>query len=85
VTRRRNPPPRGPIRPQRPGKEREQLESDLRIARANRKAASQEKQRLRRREWDEEVVDTDAEPEQFQYGEPADEEPESTEDESSQG
>jgi hypothetical protein len=34
-----------------------------------RKADNQQKQRLRRREWDEDVVDAEVEPEKFTYGE----------------
>ena len=67
MTRRRNPPPRNPSRPTRPSKDKD-LDSDLRTAKVARKADSQQKQRLRRREFDEEIID-DTEPERFQYGE----------------
>ena len=50
MTRRRNPPPRQPLRPQR-SKEKE-IDNDLRLARASRKAESTQKQQLRRQQWD---------------------------------
>lgn len=69
MTRRRNPPPRNPSRPLRgPSKDKDQVDSDLRTAKVARKADSQQKQRLRRLEFDEEVID-DTEPERFTYGE----------------
>lgn len=53
MTRRRNPPPRRPQGPSRPGKDKEQtVDNELRLARAVRKAESLQKQRLRRGEWD---------------------------------
>jgi hypothetical protein len=54
MTRRRNPPPRRPLGPGRPsGKEKEQnVDNELRLARAVRKAESLQKQRLRRGDWD---------------------------------
>ena len=79
MTRRRNPPPR---RPQRPTKDKDQVDSDLRVARANRKAESQQKQKLRRLEWDEdaeEVLGDDGDEEDLLFGEPGDEEPEEEE------
>ena len=67
MTRRRNPPPRTG-RPLRPGKDKEQLDTDLRNAKVARKAESQQKNRLRRHEWDDEVEDANPEPEEFKYG-----------------
>jgi hypothetical protein len=58
MTRRRNPPPR-PVRPNRSKKDQEQLDNDLRMARQNRKAEHQQKQMLRRLEWDSEGEDLD--------------------------
>jgi hypothetical protein len=56
MTRRRNPPPR-PLRPNRSKKDQEQLDNDLRVARANRRAENHQKQMLRRREWDQDGAD----------------------------
>jgi hypothetical protein len=61
MTARRVTPPRRPTRPQRPTKEKD-IESDLRQARASRRAEAQQKQRLRRQEWDNEVEDVESEP-----------------------
>lgn len=66
MTRRRNPPPRRSTSGGRtPGKDKEQVENELRIARAARKAESQTKQQLRRWDWEaaedeEESLDDDA-------------------------
>jgi len=54
MTRRRNPPPRT-VRPKK--KDQEQLDNDLRVARQNRKAEIQQKQMLRRLQWDQEGDD----------------------------
>lgn len=61
MTRRRNPPPRQPLRPQR-SKEKE-IDNDLRLARATRKAESMQKQQLRRQQWDNDYDDIEADPE----------------------
>ncbi len=64
MTRRRNSPSRRPLGTGRPSKDREAIESELRAARANRKADHQQKQALRRREWDDDRPaedETDAE------------------------
>jgi len=85
VTRRRNPPPRRPIRP---AKDKDQVDSDLRAARANRKAESVQKQKLRRLEWDEDAegfVGEETEEEDRPFGDPGDEEQEEDEDESARG
>jgi hypothetical protein len=72
VTRRRNPPPRNPLRPQRSSKDKDQLDSELRMARANRRAENLQKQKLRRLDWDPEAEDSNLEP--------GDLDPETTED-----
>lgn len=64
MTRRRNPPPRNPQRPQRSSKDFDQLDSELRMARANRRADSLQKQKLRRLEWDD---DSELEPEDMNF------------------
>jgi hypothetical protein len=53
MTARRVPPSRGPARPLRPNREKD-IESDLRQARASRRADAQQKNRLRRQDWDDE-------------------------------
>jgi hypothetical protein len=60
MTRRRNPPPRQPLRPQR-SKEQE-IDNDLRLARATRKAESMQKQQLRRQQWDNDYDDVEVDP-----------------------
>ncbi len=84
MTRRRNPPPR---RPQRPTKDKDQVDSDLRMARANRKAESLQQQKLRRLEWDEEAEPSGetAEDEEPLFGGPGNEEQEEDEDEAGRG
>lgn len=72
MTRRRNPPPR-PQRPNRPNKEKDTLDNDLRLARATRKAESQQKQQLRRREWNSELDGPEEEFDFFELGEDAEE------------
>lgn len=59
MTARRVPPFRGPARPNKP-KEKD-VDSELRHARASRKADAQQKNRLRRHDWvDEDEVEVDA-------------------------
>ncbi len=60
MTRRRNPPPRTPLRPQR-SKEKE-IDNDLRLARATRKAESMQKQQLRRQQWDNDYEEVGGDP-----------------------
>lgn len=71
MTRRRNPPPRRPLRPT---KDKDQVDSDLRMARANRKAESLQKQQLRRLEWDEDAEIQNEADEEPPFGGPGDEE-----------
>lgn len=86
MTRRRNPPPRRPLRPT---KDKDQLDSELRMARANRKSDSLQKQKLRRLEWDEDAENPgeDDLEEAPLFGEPTDEaqDEEEEEDESGRG
>ena len=58
MTRRRSTPPGRPTRPQRPTKEKD-IDNDLRLARASRRAEAQQKHRLRRQDWDTEADDTE--------------------------
>jgi hypothetical protein len=65
MTRRSNSPSNRPLGSGRPKKDREAIDSELRAARANRKAVSQQKSALRRREWDAEEPDVEEETEMF--------------------
>lgn len=60
MTRRRSTPPGRSSRPQRPPKEKD-IDNDLRLARASRKADAQQKQRLRRQEWETDADEVDNE------------------------
>ena len=78
MTRRPNPPSHRPPGSARGApKDRATIDSELRAARAKRKAASQQKQALRRLEWDQEVSDVEEEADDTGMFEdvPADEEP----------
>ena len=57
MRRRNTPPKRGPVAPRRAQDKEREVESELRAARANRKASSVQKQQLRRLEWDDDPLD----------------------------
>ena len=83
MTRRRNPPPRRPTsgtgRPG--GKDKDQnVDNDLRLARAVRKAESLQKQRLRRGDWDADYGDLDNDLSEADLGETLSDENEDVED-----
>jgi hypothetical protein len=69
MTRRRNSPTNRPLGSGRPTKDREAIDSELRAARANRKADSQQKAALRRLEWDDEKPDTEEDDETGMFDE----------------
>jgi len=78
MTRRPNPPSHRPPGSARGApKDRATIDSELRAARAKRKAASQQKQALRRLEWDQEVPDVEEDEDDTGMFEdvPSDEEP----------
>lgn len=58
MTARRAPQTRGPARPLRPPKEKD-IDTELRQARASRRAEAQQKNRLRRHDWTEEDLEED--------------------------
>jgi hypothetical protein len=65
MTRRGKPPSHRPPGSARPSKDRDTIDSELRAARASRRADSQQKHALRRREWDDEIPETEAEDEEM--------------------
>jgi hypothetical protein len=85
MTRRRNPPPRNPAGPLRSKKNTESVDNELRLARAARRADSQQKQRLRRGEWETEPDDVDVEPEPLEFGDDKETGAAADEDESAAG
>lgn len=65
MRRRNTPPKRGQVAPRRAQDKERELESELRAARANRKASSAQKQQLRRLEWDDDPLDETSEEKMF--------------------
>ncbi len=56
MRRRNSPPPRGQTAPRRAQDKEREIDSELRAARATRRASSAQKQQLRRLDWDDEEV-----------------------------
>ena len=75
MTRRRNPPSHRPPGSNRASKDRDTIDSELRAARANRKADSQQKQALRRLEWDAEMPEAEEEDTEMFEDEPTEDVP----------
>jgi hypothetical protein len=74
MRRRSSPPKRGQAAPRRGQDKEREIDSELRAARANRKASTTQKQQLRRLDWEDEPLDDAEDDAMFEEADSADDE-----------